>query len=132
MSKFEMLKQKIKDNKYKIILGTITITGVVYVIVSQNNKIKIQDLKIEKLEADNAEQQNSINILKSVMSETVLVNLKDGVKRQLRYAEGRLQNGLKDGVISKVDEQLRREEIEYFSGQIENINKAIDMVSKKD
>ena len=132
MSKFEVLKQKIKDNKYKIILGTITITGVVYVIVSQNNKIKIQDLKIEKLEADNVEQQNSINILKSVMSETVLVNLKDSAKRQLRYAEGRLQNGLKDGVISKVDEQLRREEIEYFSGQIENINKAIDMISKKD
>lgn len=27
MSKFEGLKQKIKDNKYKIMLGTITIAG---------------------------------------------------------------------------------------------------------
>lgn len=131
MSKFEGLKQKIKDNKYKIMLGTITIAGVVYVIVSQNNKIKIQDLKIEELEANDVEHRNSINILKSVMSETVLVNLKDSAKRQLRYAEGRLQNGLKDGVISKVDEQLRREEIEFFSNQIENINKAIEIISEE-
>ncbi len=131
MSKFEGLKQKIKDNKYKIMLGTITIAGVVYVIISQNNKIKIQDLKIEELEANDVEHRNSINILKSVMSETVLVNLKDSAKRQLRYAEGRLQNGLKDGVISKVDEQLRREEIEFFSNQIENINKAIEIISEE-
>ena len=131
MSKFEGLKQKIKDNKYKIMLGTITIAGVVYVIVNQNNKIKIQDLKIEELEANDVEHRNSINILKSVMSETVLVNLKDSAKRQLRYAEGRLQNGLKDGVISKVDEQLRREEIEFFSNQIENINKAIEIISEE-
>ena len=131
MSKFEGLKQKIKDNKYKIMLGTITIAGVVYVIVNQNNKIKIQDLKIEELEANDVEHQNSINILKSVMSETVLVNLKDSAKRQLRYAEGRLQNGLKDGVISKVGEQLRREEIEFFSNQIENINKAIEIISEE-
>lgn len=131
MSKFEGLKQKIKDNKYKIMLGTITIAGVVYVIVSQNNKIKIQDLKIEELEANDVEHRNSINVLKSVMSETVLVNLKDSAKRQLRYAEGRLQNGLKDGVISKVDEQLRREEIEFFSNQIENINKAIEIISEE-
>ena len=38
MSKFEELKQKIKDNKHKIVLGTITVAGVVYIIVSQNNK----------------------------------------------------------------------------------------------
>ena len=131
MSKFEELKQKIKDNKYKIVLGTITIAGVVYIIVSQNNKIKIQDLKIKQLEENDIEQRNSINILKSVMSETVLCNLKDSAKRQLRYAEGRLNNGLRDGVISKVDQELRREEIEFFSNQIENINEAIKLISKE-
>ena len=131
MSKFEELKQKIKENKCKIILGTITIAGVVYIIVSQNNKIKIQDLKIKHLEENDIEQQNCINVLKSVMSETVLCNLKDSAKRQLRYAEGRLNNGLKDGVISKVDRELRREEIEFFSNQIENINEAIEIISKE-
>ena len=131
MSKFEGLKQKIKENKYKIILGTITIAGVVYIIVSQNNKIKFQDLKIKQLEENDIEQQNCINVLKSVMSETVLCNLKDSAKRQLRYAEGRLNNGLKDGVISKVDQELRREEIEFFSNQIENINEAIKLISKE-
>lgn len=129
MSKFEELKQKIKENKYKIVLGTITIAGVVY--VSQNDKIKIQGLKIKQLEENDIEQRNSINILKSVMSETVLCNLKDSAKRQLRYAEGRLNNGLKDGVISKIDQELRREEIEFFSNQIENINEAIKLISKK-
>ena len=131
MSKFEELKQKIKENKYKIILGTITIAGVVYIIVSQNNKIKIQDLKIEQLEENDIKQQHHINVLKSVMSETVLCNLKESAKRQLRYAEGRLNNGLKDGVISKVDQELRREEIEFFSNQIETINEAIEIISKE-
>ena len=131
MSKFEELKQKIKDNKHKIVLGTITVAGVVYIIVSQNNKIKIQDLKIKQLEENDIEQRNSINILKSVMSETVLCSLKDSAKRQLRYAEGRLNNGLRDGVISKVDQELRREEIEFFSNQIENINEAIKLISKE-
>ena len=131
MNKFEELKQKVKENKYKIILGTITIAGVVYVIASQNNKIKIQDLKIKQLEENDIKQQNHINILKSVMSETVLCNLKESAKRQLRYAEGRLNNGLKDGVISKADQELRREEIEFFSNQIENINEAIKIISKE-
>ena len=40
MSKFKEFKQKIKDNKYRIIMGTITIAGVVYVIVKQNGQIK--------------------------------------------------------------------------------------------
>ena len=40
MSKFKEFKQKVKDNKYKIIAGTITIAGVVYVIVKQNGQIK--------------------------------------------------------------------------------------------
>ena len=40
MIKFKEFKQKVKDNKYKIIAGTITIAGVVYVIVNQNGKIK--------------------------------------------------------------------------------------------
>ena len=138
MSKSKKLKQKIKDNKYKILTGIIFISGVAYVIINQNNKLRLQearinqqDLKIQNLKDINATQQKDIGILKSVMSGTVLSNLRDSTKRQLRYAEGRLRNGLEDGIISAIDEQLRRDEIITFSKQLENIDMADKMISNK-
>ena len=132
------LKQKIKDNKYKILTGIIFISGVAYVIINQNNKLRLQearinqqDLEIQNLKDINATQQKDIGILKSVMSGTVLSNLRDSTKRQLRYAEGRLRNGLEDGTISAIDEQLRRDEIITFSKQLENIDMADKMISNK-
>ena len=138
MSKSKKLKQKIKDNKYKILTGIIFISGVAYVIINQNNKLRLQearinqqDLEIQNLKDINATQQKDIGILKSVMSGTVLSNLRDSTKRQLRYAEGRLRNGLEDGTISAIDEQLRRDEIITFSKQLENIDMADKMISNK-
>ena len=127
MSKFKGLKQKLKDNKYKIIAGTITIAGVVYVIVKQNEKINV-------LSQVNEKQQNDIDLLKHIMDGTVLSSLKESIKRQLRYAEGRLANGLKSGTMSEADEKLRREEIEYFSGKLAEIFEAEEMLgrSKRD
>ena len=82
MSKSKKLKQKIKDNKYKILTGIIFISGVAYVIINQNNKLRLQearinqqDLEIQNLKDINATQQKDIGILKSVMSGTVLSNL---------------------------------------------------------
>ena len=138
MSKSKKLKQKIKDNKYKILTGIIFVSGVAYVIINQNNKLRLQearinqqDLEIQNLKDINATQQKDIGILKSVMSGTVLSNLRDSTKRQLRYAEGRLRNGLEDGTISPIDEQLRRDEIITFSKQLENIDMADKMISNK-
>lgn len=127
MSKFKEFKQKVKDNKYKIIAGTITIAGVVYVVVSQNGKIK-------QLQVTNQEQQSDIDLLKHIMDGTVLASLKESLTRKLRYAEGRLANGLKDGVMTAEDEKLRREEIEYFSNELAKIFKAEEMLerSKRD
>lgn len=127
MSKFKEFKQKVKDNKYKIIAGTITIAGVVYVVVSQNGKIK-------QLQTTNQEQQSDIDLLKHIMDGTVLASLKESLTRKLRYAEGRLANGLKDGVMTAEDEKLRREEIEYFSNELAKIFKAEEMLdrSKRD
>lgn len=144
MSKFKELKQKVKDNKGKIIAGVIFIGGA-YIIIRQHGDIrqlKINDsLKSEEINtliANDAvkqeiinKQQEDINILKSVISETVLCNLKESTKRQLRYAEGRLNNALKnDNIISEIDKQLRRDEIKFFSEQIEKIEKAETMISK--
>lgn len=153
MSKFKELKQKLKDNKYKIIMGTITIAGVAYVIYKQNGKIsdmKIEMKKLEEAVIDRdaiittnqgmilsqgikiSEQQKDIDILKHVMNGTVLNSLREATKRQLRYAEGRLANGLKSGTISATDEQLRRDEIEYFSKELEKIFEAEKLLTKGD
>ena len=118
MKKIKEFKQKVKDNKYKIIMGTITIAGVVYIIVKQNGKI-------HHLELMNEEQQKDIDILKHVMDGTVLASLKESLTRKLRYREGKLNNALmKNSGISKADEMKLREEIEYFNKELEKIFEA--------
>lgn len=144
MSKFKELKQKVRDNKGKIIAGIIFIGGA-YIIIKQCGDIKqlkindsLKDKEIATLISNDAtkqeiinKQQKDINILKSVMSGTVLSNLKESTKRQLRYAEGRLNNALEKGSgISEVDKKLRRDEIKFFSEQIDKIEKAEIMISK--
>ena len=122
MSKFKEFKQKVKDNKYKIIVGTITIAGVAYVIVKQNGKIK--DLAIT-----NEHQQDDIDLLKHIMDGTVLASLKETLTRKLRYREGKLNNALKkNSGISSADEMKLREEITYFSEELEKIFKAEELL----
>lgn len=129
MSKFKEFKQKIKDNKYKIIMGTITIAGVVYVIVKQNGQIKELQLN-ETLNKEMIDkQQDDIDTLKHVMNGTVLASLKNSIIRKLRYAEGRLDNGLASGVMSEADEKMRREEIIYYSSELEKIFKAEQLLN---
>lgn len=129
MSKFKEFKQKVKDNKYKIIAGTITIAGVVYVIVKQNGQIKELQLN-ESLNKEMLDkQQDDIDTLKHVMNGTVLASLKNSIIRKLRYAEGRLDNGLASGVMSEADEKMRREEIIYYSSELEKIFKAEQLLN---
>ena len=133
MSRFKEFKQKVKDNKGKNITGIILVSGVAYVIVRQNGTIKELKLDISKQSDVISNQQEDIDVLKSVMSKTVLSSLKDSVKRQLRYAEGKLNNALKnDNVISEADKKLREEEIEFFSQQLEKIFKAEELLSNRD
>ena len=122
MSKFKEFKQKVKDNKYKIIVGTITIAGVAYVIVKQNGKIK-------NLAITNEHQQDDIDLLKHIMDGTVLASLKETLTRKLRYREGKLNNALKkNSGISSADEMKLREEIAYFSEELEKIFKAEELL----
>lgn len=122
MSKFNEFKQKVKDNKGKIITGFIFIGGVTYVIVTKNNTIK-------ELQLNDIRQQEDIEILKSVMSDGVLTSLKETLTRKLRYNEGRLNNGLRDGVMTKADEMKRREEIDFINQQLEKIFKAEELLA---
>ena len=118
MSKFKEFKQKVKDNKGKIITSLLVIGGVTFVIVKQNNTIK-------QLKISDAKHTEDIAILKSIMNENVLSSLKASLTRKLRYAEGKLNNALlNDNVMSKADEMLRREEIEFYSKELEKITEA--------
>ena len=123
MSKFERIKQKIRENKGKIILGCISVAGVIYVIVKQNDKIKLLENDVETL-------NNDMRVLKGVITENVLANMKQSLKRQLRYHEGRLNNGIQNKSLSEADIKLRKEEIESIGKELLKINEAREVLSK--
>ena len=124
MSKFERIKQKIRENKGKIILGCVSVAGVIYVIVKQNDKINLLENDVETL-------NNDMRVLKGVITENVLANMKQSLKRQLRYAEGRLNNLLNNGdIIVEADIKLRKEEIESIGKELLKIDEAREVLSK--
>ena len=131
MSKFERIKQKIRENKGKIILGCISVAGVIYVIVNQNGKIKMLSDENETLSNNVETLNNDVRVLKGVITENVLANMKQSLKRQLRYAEGRLNNAsFKGSGISEADIKLRKEEIESIGKELLKIDEAYEVLSK--
>ena len=131
MSKFEKIKQKIRENKGKIILGCISVAGVIYVIVNQNGKIKMLSDENKTLSNDVETLNNDVRVLKGVITENVLANMKQSLKRQLRYAEGRLNNLLNNGdIIVEADIKLRKEEIESIGKELLKIDEAREVLSK--
>ena len=131
MSKFERIKQKIRENKGKIILGCISVAGVIYVIVNQNGKIKMLSDENETLSNNVETLNNDVRVLKGVITENVLANMKQSLKRQLRYATGKLNNALlNDNVISEADIKLREEEIESIGKELLKIDEAYEVLSK--
>ena len=130
MSKFEKVKQKIKENKGMIILGCISVAGVIYVIVNQNGKIKMLSDENETLSNNVETLNNDVRVLKGVITENVLANMKQSLKRQLRYAEGKLNNSIARKVISEADIKLRKEEIESIGKELLKIDEAYEVLSK--
>ena len=130
MSKFERIKQKIRENKGKIILGCVSVAGVIYVIVNQNGKIKMLSDENKTLSNNVETLDNDMRVLKGVISENVLANMKQSLKRQLRYAEGRLNNGIAKKVISEADIKLREDEIESIGKELLKIDEAYEVLSK--
>ena len=138
MSKFERIKQKIRENKGKIILGCVSVAGVIYVITKQNGKIKLLESNVKLLSDENETLcndvktlNNDVRVLKGVLTDNVLANMKQSLKRQLRYAEGKLNNALlNDNVISEADIKLRKEEIESIGKELLKIDDAREVLSK--
>ena len=122
MSKFKEFKQKVKDNKGKIITSMLFIGGVAFVVIKQNGTIKQLKINDAKQTEEITKQTKDIAILKSVMNENVLSSLKASLTRKLRYAEGKINNALlNDNIMSEADKLLRLEEIEFYSKELEKI-----------
>ena len=125
MSKFKEFKQKVKDNKGKIITSMLFIGGVAFVVIKQNGTIKQLKINDAKQTEEITKQTKDIAILKSVMNENVLSSLKASLTRKLRYAEGKINNALlNDNIMSEADKLLRLEEIEFYSKELEKIAEA--------
>lgn len=137
MNKFKEFKQKIKDNKGKIITGIIFVSGAAYIVVRQHGTIKDLSKNIDNLTIDLEQagieittNRENIDILKHVMNGTVLASLKESLTRKLRYREGKLNNALmKNSGISEIDMTKLREEIAYFSAELEKIFKAEELLN---
>ncbi len=111
-------KNWIKEHKKELIMSgvmvVISVAGGVY---------------IYKLNGAAIKHERDIQILKDVMSERVLSSLKSTLTRKLRYAEGRLSNGIKEQSISKADIKLREEEIEFFTNELLRIDEAVRILN---
>lgn len=142
-------KEKVKENKGKIITGVIfgaTIIGGGYVIISKNKQIDIlknenKALNKNILESmkeccDLREQvdQNTedIDLLKDIMSKDVIGTLKQALINKLRYHEGRLNNGTNKGSnMTEADRKMHEETVAWANNQLLKLSKAEKRLDNK-
>lgn len=135
-------KEKVKENKGKIIAGIIfgvTIVSGGYVIYSKNKRIDILENENKALTknilesikecCDLKEQvdQNTedIELLRDVMSKDVIGTLKQALINKLRYHEGRLSNGMTKGSnMTEADKIAHKETIDFVNNQLLKLAKA--------
>ena len=135
-------KEKVKENKGKIITGVIfgaTIIGGGYVILSKSKQLDILKnenraltrniLESVKECCDLKEQveQNTedIELLRDVMSKDVIGTLKQALINKLRYHEGRLNNGMNKGSnMTEADKIMHKETIDFVNNQLLKLAKA--------
>lgn len=142
------LKEKVKENKGKIITGVIfgvAVIGGGYVIISKNKQIDILKdenkaltkniLESVKECCDLREQvdQNTedIELLRDVMSKDVIGTLKQALINKLRYHEGRLNNGKKSNTIKEADIKMHEETIDFVNKQLLKLAKAEERLDNK-
>ena len=142
-------KEKVKENKGKIITGVIfgaTIIGGGYVIILKNKQIDIlknenKALNKNILESmkeccDLREQVNQntedIDLLKDIMSKDVIGTLKQALINKLRYHEGRLNNGMNKGSnMTEADRKMHEETVVWANNQLLKLAKAEERLDNK-
>lgn len=121
------LKEKVKENRGKIITGVIfgvTIIGGSYTILSKNKRINILEEQVKQNTED-------IELLRDVMSKDVIGTLKQSLINKLRYHEGRLTNGIKSKTIKEADIKMHEETIDFVNNQLLKLAKAEERLDDK-
>ena len=141
-------KEKVKENKGKILTGVIfgvAVIGGGYMIISKNKQIDILKdenkaltkniLESVKECCDLREQvdQNTedIELLRDVMSKDVIGTLKQALINKLRYHEGRLNNGINSKTIKEADIKMHEETIDFVNNQLLKLAKAEERLDNK-
>ena len=121
-------KEKVKDNKGKIITGVIfgvTIFSGSYMILSKNKRIDILEEQVKQNTED-------IELLRDVMTKDVIGTVREALIRKLRYHEGRLNNGINKGSeMTEADIQMHKETIDFVNKQLLKVNKAEERLDNK-
>lgn len=141
MTQRDDLKRKVSKKKVVMSIlfttSAIAVGGLSYKVYKQRAEIKnLQHDLIGLTDTVDAQQielkdlQFNVSVLKSVMNGNIIHSLKETTKRKLRYAEGRLASGIEDRVMSIVDINKRKEEIEFYSEQIVSYDKAEKLLTQ--
>lgn len=121
-------KEKVKENKGKIITGVIfgvTIFSGSYMILSKNKRIDILEEQVKQNTED-------IELLRDVMTKDVIGTVREALIRKLRYHEGRLNNGINKGSeMTEADIQMHKETIDFVNKQLLKVNKAEERLDNK-
>lgn len=121
-------KEKVKENRGKIIAGVIfgvSIIGGCYIVNSKNKRINILEEQVKQNTED-------IELLRDVMSKDVIGSVKEALIRKLRYHEGRLNNGIKnDNKMSEADKKMHEETIDFVNKQLLKLAKAEKRLDNK-
>mgnify|MGYP003496784568 FL=1 len=122
-------KEKVKDNKGKIITGVIfgvTIFSGSYIILSKNKRIDILEEQVKQNTED-------IELLRDVMTKDVIGTVREALIRKLRYHEGRLNNGMNKGneTMTEANIQMHKETIDFVNKQLLKVNKAEERLDNK-
>ena len=124
------VEPKKRDSKRKnvivvgTVIGVIVISGMSYVILRQQGSIRTLKMNVKNLTDMQNKTNADVKLLKEVLRGNVIHSLRESYKRKLRYHESRLVNGIADNVMTAKDIELRKEEIEFLSKQLENIDAA--------
>lgn len=103
MSKFKKFKQKVKDNKGKIITGVLFIGGVAYIVAKQKQISKEIDKTLEILERSDARQTKAIGKICNVMTDTVLPFMLEENAKEIRNT---LEEVIGENLDDMTDEEV--------------------------
>lgn len=125
--KFKKAKDFVKNHKKEILIGAgvFITTSIAYsiVILSKNKRISDLEDSVEILEGD-------VDVVKGVLTETVLDDMSDSYLRKIRYNQTKYDNAVTYGNLSEIELLDKQEEIDSLTDKYLKINDAKRLLTK--